>query len=103
MISPNVNTEPLLSRYTAAVILGTMYGHQVTTFDNDRFAKRVFKSASRFAGSLAPGAFMVDILPSLRYLPSWVPGTSWQKKAKEWAEDDQNLYFELREAARVRY
>lgn len=40
-----------------------MYGHTVTTFNDDKFVKRIFASAARFAGSLAPGEFMVDIFP----------------------------------------
>lgn len=78
-----------------------MYGHQVNTFDKDKFAKRVFKSAARFAGSLAPGAFLVDMMPWLIYVPSWMPGAGWKNKAAEWAEDDRQLYTEMREAARV--
>lgn len=88
-------------RYTAGVILGTMYGHRVHEFESDRFAPRVFKSASRFAGTLAPGAFLVDVLPWIRYLPSWVPGMSWRKSAAAWAREDNDLYTELREEARV--
>ncbi|TDL15533.1 cytochrome P450 [Rickenella mellea] len=89
-----------VKRYTAAVILGTMYGHQVTTFDSDRFAKRVFNSAAIFASSLAPGAFLVDVLPWLQYIPSWIPGAGWKKKAAKWADDDRVLYTEMTEAAR---
>lgn len=43
--------------------MSTMYGHTVTTFNDDKFVKRIFASAARFAGSLAPGEFMVDIFP----------------------------------------
>lgn len=30
------------------------------------------------------GAFLVEIIPLLKYVPSWVPGAGFQKKAKEW-------------------
>ncbi|KAF5343052.1 hypothetical protein D9758_011136 [Tetrapyrgos nigripes] len=90
-----------VKRYTAAVILATMYGHTVTTFDSDKYVKSIFASAARFAGSLAPGEFLVDVFPWLRYIPSWVPGAGWKKKAAEWAEDDYNLFTTMREDARV--
>lgn len=31
-----------------------------------------------------PGAFLVDFIPILKYLPSWFPGGEFQKKAAHW-------------------
>ena len=31
-----------------------------------------------------PGAFWVDFLPILKYIPSWFPGAGFQKKAAHW-------------------
>ena len=31
-----------------------------------------------------PGAFWVDFLPILKYVPSWFPGAGFQKKAARW-------------------
>ena len=33
-----------------------------------------------------PGTFWVDFLPILKYVPSWVPGAGFQKKAARWRE-----------------
>lgn len=30
------------------------------------------------------GAFLVEVVPLLKYVPAWVPGAGFQKKAKEW-------------------
>lgn len=79
-----------------------MYGHSTTSLSNDRFATRVFQSATTFAGSLAPGKFLVDILPWLQYIPHWFPGAGWKKQAAVWQESDRKLYSELLEEARVR-
>lgn len=78
-----------------------MYGHQVSTFEDDLYTKRIYASAARFAGSLAPGAFLVDLLPWLQYVPTWVPGAGWRKKAADWAEDDRRLFASMLETARV--
>ena len=83
-------------------MLHILYGHSTTTLKDDRFAARVFQSATTFASSLAPGKFLVDIFPWLRYVPSWVPGAGWKRQATAWQENDRKLYTELIEAARVR-
>ena len=31
-----------------------------------------------------PGAFFVDLMPILKYIPSWFPGAGFQKKAAHW-------------------
>lgn len=90
-----------LYRFTSAVILGTMFGQEITKFEKDRFAKRMFHSAARFAGSLAPGAFMVDIIPWLNNIPLWFPGMKWKREGLKWAEEDRVLYTDLLEAAKV--
>ena len=33
-----------------------------------------------------PGAFLVDLIPILKYVPSWFPGAGFQKKAARWKE-----------------
>ena len=33
-----------------------------------------------------PGAFWVDLIPLLKYVPSWFPGAGFQKKAARWRE-----------------
>ncbi|TFK64020.1 cytochrome P450 [Pluteus cervinus] len=90
-----------VKRYTASVIMATMYGHKVSTFEADPYVKRIFASAARFAGSLAPGAFLVDIIPALKYIPSWFPGAKWKRGSAEWAKEDYTLFMEMLEAART--
>ncbi|KAI0258094.1 cytochrome P450, partial [Gloeopeniophorella convolvens] len=31
-----------------------------------------------------PGSFLVDIIPALKYVPEWVPGAGFKRKAREW-------------------
>ena len=38
------------------------------------------------AEAALPGAFLVDLFPFLRYVPSWFPGAGFQKKAARWQE-----------------
>jgi cytochrome P450 len=38
-----------------------------------------------------PGAYLVDLLPILKYIPEWVPGASFQKVAREGRELSKEL------------
>ena len=33
-----------------------------------------------------PGAFLVDLFPMLKFVPSWFPGAGFQMKAAHWRE-----------------
>ena len=56
------------------------YGIAVQESDDPyiSMAELAFTGASEAA---APGAFLVDLIPILKYVPSWFPGAGFQKKA----------------------
>lgn len=82
-------------RFAASVVLTTTYDHKVQSFSKDPYVPRLFQSASEFARTLSPGRHLVDFLPFLKGIPSWVPGTGWQKAAAEHEAKDRGLYFEI--------
>ena len=45
----------------------------------------------QFSLSTVPGVFLVDVLPVLRYVPSWVPGAGFQRKAREWKKTVEDM------------
>ncbi|KAF9558599.1 cytochrome P450 [Agrocybe pediades] len=52
--------------------------------------------AALAAGSL-PGAFLVNVIPLLKYIPDWFPGAGFKRKAKQWRklqEDFRGIPFE---------
>ena len=61
------------------------YGIDVQESDDPyiSIAEVVTNGASEAA---IPGAFWVDFLPILKYVPSWFPGAGFQKKAAYWKE-----------------
>lgn len=69
---------------TSAVVLRITYGYTVQP-ENDPIVAMVTSVMDEFSVSSAPGAFMVDLLPILKYVPAWVPGAGFQRKAKTWA------------------
>lgn len=45
-----------------------------------------------FARASEPGAFLVDTIPPLKYVPSWFPGAGFQKEAVLMRHDLEELY-----------
>ncbi|KAK7447720.1 hypothetical protein VKT23_013976 [Stygiomarasmius scandens] len=66
------------------VILKVVYGHQMK-YKNDHYV-HLADLAVRGVSEAIDGGFLVDYLPILSYLPSWLPGASFKRKAKLWAE-----------------
>ena len=48
---------------------------------NDPYIKIVEEGMRSAAEVLVPGAFFVDIIPILKYVPEWFPGAKFQSKA----------------------
>jgi hypothetical protein len=48
---------------------------------NDPYIKNAEKAAVVGSELLIPGAFLVDIIPILKYVPKWFPGAKFQIKA----------------------
>ena len=48
---------------------------------NDPYIKIVEEAVASTAELVIPGAFLVDIIPILKYVPEWFPGAKFQRKA----------------------
>ncbi|KAG6378884.1 cytochrome P450 [Boletus reticuloceps] len=71
-------------RHTAgAIILRISHGYKVKEHQ-DPFIDLADRAVDQFSMSTATGAFMVDMIPSLTYVPDWFPGASFKTKANEW-------------------
>ncbi|KAI0326111.1 cytochrome P450 [Cubamyces sp. BRFM 1775] len=42
--------------------------------------------------AFSPGAFLVEFIPWLQYVPSWVPGTGWKKQLGPWRAQCSTLF-----------
>jgi len=56
------------------------YGINVHPY-NDPHVKIVEEAMKAISELLIPGAFLVDIIPILKYVPEWFPGAKFQSKA----------------------
>ena len=56
------------------------YGINVQPY-NDPYIKIVNESLAASSVLIAPGPFLVDIIPILKYVPEWFPGAKFQRTA----------------------
>ncbi|KAF7365045.1 O-methylsterigmatocystin oxidoreductase [Mycena venus] len=76
---------PHIKTLAVAIIMATTYGYDVKS-TNDRFVYLAEEAVQRLGESVLPGAFAVNNLPFLRYLPSWFPGCGFHRFARETSE-----------------
>lgn len=58
-----------------------MYGYAPESLD-DPIIHIADEGATLGASLLEPGGTLINVLPILRYIPSWVPGATAKKKAE---------------------
>ncbi|KAJ9647671.1 hypothetical protein H2204_000301 [Knufia peltigerae] len=80
-----------IRREAGAVILKIAYGYTAESHKNDLLVDIAGDAMDKFARAAVPGAFLVDMIPFLRYLPDWVPGTNWKQTAKQWRSELDNV------------
>ncbi|KAJ6538524.1 cytochrome P450 [Mycena vulgaris] len=75
-----------LRRHAAAVIMKIAYGYTVSS-NNDHFVALAEEHMRLGSVVGAPGKWLVDSLPFLRFLPEWFPGATFKRQAREWSEE----------------
>ncbi|KAG5717253.1 O-methylsterigmatocystin oxidoreductase [Termitomyces sp. T112] len=76
--------ENHIRRNVTAVIMKMAFGYTVTK--DDLFIK-VIEETSRLSGlAMAPGRWLVDYFPIMRYIPSFFPGAGWKRQGEAWGE-----------------
>ena len=71
---------------SGGIILRVCYGYKVSPND-DPFVARAQRALNAMAQTGIHGAYLVDSLPFLKALPSWVPGAGFKREAAEWNPD----------------
>ncbi|KAK7756776.1 hypothetical protein SLS62_001219 [Diatrype stigma] len=68
-----------------AIILQMAYGYTVDPRGGgarDPLVAGADRALAQFSVAAVPGAWLVDMLPVLRHMPSWVPGAGFQRTAR---------------------
>jgi hypothetical protein len=77
--------EPLTFQSEAAeLILKVTYGYTTEANGTDPLVDLVDQVMEEFTQAYVPGRWAVDLIPALKYLPEWFPGTGWKQTAKAW-------------------
>ncbi|KAL4254630.1 cytochrome P450 monooxygenase [Pleurotus pulmonarius] len=74
----------------AGSIIATAYGLEVEP-EHDLNIERAKKVLIQFNEAPATGSFIVDILPMLKYIPSWIPGMGFKAYAERVRPDTLNM------------
>ena len=86
-----------MSRNASAVILKITYGYTVAE-SNDWYVALADAAVQPLSRAAIFGTYMVDYLPFLKYIPSWMPGAAFKREAREWrrlARDVRECPFQI--------
>ncbi|KAF5353962.1 hypothetical protein D9756_007033 [Leucocoprinus leucothites] len=70
----------------ASTILKITYGMIISDDNDDSYVKTAEIALSSASEAGIPGRFLVDIFPAMKYIPAWVPGAGWKRKANYWRQ-----------------
>ena len=75
----------MLPSLAGAVIISVTYGIDVLP-ENDPYIAIAETAMHGMSEATIPGRFLVDFIPLLKYVPAWIPGAGFKKKARIWKD-----------------
>ncbi|TDL26777.1 PAH-inducible cytochrome P450 monooxygenase PC-PAH 3 [Rickenella mellea] len=82
LLTSSVNYARDMQLTTGDMILSATYG--ITPKSEDDYFIQLAESLVGAMAAVAAGGFLVDMLPSLRFVPKWFPGGGFKHKAEHW-------------------
>ncbi|KAK7029931.1 cytochrome P450 [Favolaschia claudopus] len=76
--------EAATRKSAAALVLQLTYGYKIEERGSDPFVDLADKGMLEFSEIMRPGAFLVEVLPALKYVPSWFPGAGFKRLAEKY-------------------
>ncbi|KAK0501168.1 cytochrome P450 [Armillaria luteobubalina] len=73
-----------IRKTAGAIILQISHGYAIQE-ESDPLVKLAEETMDQFSLSVAPGGFLVNLIPVLRHIPEWFPGAGFKRTAREWA------------------
>ncbi|KAF8551039.1 cytochrome P450 [Imleria badia] len=80
---PERNQSHIRKNFTS-IILRLSHGY-VTQAGDDPLVDLAHVANSQLSMATAPGLYYVDCVPLMKYIPSWLPGAGFKRKAKKYA------------------
>ncbi|KAJ8088568.1 hypothetical protein PM082_022641 [Marasmius tenuissimus] len=72
-----------INKFSSSMVLKIIYGYTLKEKD-DPYYRLVYDAMEGILAGSNHGTFWVDYLPILKYVPSWLPGAGYKKKAQGW-------------------
>ncbi|KAK0480127.1 cytochrome P450 [Armillaria novae-zelandiae] len=72
-----------IRHHAGSIIMKTVYGYDVDV-NGDKFVTLVDQALDAIRNVGNVGTYLVDYIPSLKYLPGWLPGTKFLSLANDW-------------------
>ncbi|KAK1232038.1 hypothetical protein PQX77_004821, partial [Marasmius sp. AFHP31] len=79
-----------INHFAGSTVLKVIYGYTLKT-ENDPYIEMLYKAVDGLGPAMDHGAFWIDYLPILKYVPAWLPGASFKRNAKKWYQDTKEL------------
>ncbi|KAJ5628173.1 hypothetical protein N7490_010401 [Penicillium lividum] len=79
-----------LQTEAGAIILKIAYGYTIEPHKLDPLVHMAGLALEHFAIAGTPGAWLVDMIPALKYVPAWFPGAGFKRKAQAWKKNLEN-------------
>ncbi|PBK93436.1 cytochrome P450 [Armillaria gallica] len=79
-----------IRKTTGSISLRIIYGYEIQE-EEDLFVELAEKAMYQFSLSVTSGRFLVNLIPSLRYIPDWFPGAEFKRIAKSWASTRSDM------------
>ncbi|KAH9943938.1 cytochrome P450 [Amylocystis lapponica] len=76
--------------FVAAVVYQISHGYEAKDLE-DPLIRLSEQANADFSAATAPGAFLVDMIPALKYIPAWFPGARFQRLARKWRRTQEQL------------
>lgn len=90
MLRNPMRWEEHLKRSAASTVLTAVYGWLPIDTSADTLVTRINALAERIVHACAPGAYFVEIFPSMLYLPEWL--AKWKREGRAWFRKDTNMF-----------
>lgn len=93
-----------LESSASSLMLDMVYGYNPNSNSRDPLVLLVNQVMSEFSEATVAGAWLVDLIPWLQYLPEWVPGTGFKEIARRYHKtfiDVTNIPFNFTEKQRA--
>ncbi|KAF8960141.1 cytochrome P450 [Flammula alnicola] len=86
LLAKLLNTKDLMGdirHWAGDTIISLAYGINVQP-RNDPYIMTAQEGVHPILEAAMPGAFFVDLFPILKYVPEWMPGAGFKRKARRW-------------------